>query len=312
MKKCLILPYFGKFPIFFPLFLESCLHNKGTDFFLFTDQTVNVISENLCIVKMTWNEMVQHISSVLGKNITIPHPYKLCDFKPAYGYIFQEYISEYDYWGHCDCDLIFGNLGLLDRYFELDYDRIGEYGHLIFYKNIAKVNSYFKNLRSRNCPSWEVVSQHARSFCFDEHGGMNILCYENHIWECHPRLFDDIIFYRKNFYSRRLIAGEFNNPKIPVYFEYNQGELFRYYFLNDKWSKDESLYVHFQKRKMSIQDSVDPKHFLVIPNQFIPLGKGSKDLLRLCSAPLYDFKLIKIMVKYYSKVALKKLAIKIS
>ena len=42
--------------------------------------------------------------------VTLDRPYKLCDFKPAYGFIFGEYLKEYDYWGHCDIDIVWGDL----------------------------------------------------------------------------------------------------------------------------------------------------------------------------------------------------------
>ena len=37
-------------------------------------------------------------------------PYKLCDYKPVYGLIFDEDLQDYDFWGHCDVDLIFGDI----------------------------------------------------------------------------------------------------------------------------------------------------------------------------------------------------------
>ena len=42
--------------------------------------------------------------------IVLNEPYDLCDFKVAYGEIFQEYLEPYDFWGFCDCDLIYGDI----------------------------------------------------------------------------------------------------------------------------------------------------------------------------------------------------------
>jgi hypothetical protein len=36
----------------------------------------------------------------------IRNPYKICDWKPFYGHIFREYLVAYDFWGHCDMDII--------------------------------------------------------------------------------------------------------------------------------------------------------------------------------------------------------------
>ena len=53
----------------------------------------------------------QQVQKMFDFPIYLDHPYKLCDYKPAYGYIFPEYTKGYDYWGHCDMtDCIFGNL----------------------------------------------------------------------------------------------------------------------------------------------------------------------------------------------------------
>ena len=37
-------------------------------------------------------------------------PRKLCDYKPAYGLIFSEYLRHSDYWGHIDFDIVWGNI----------------------------------------------------------------------------------------------------------------------------------------------------------------------------------------------------------
>jgi len=46
----------------------------------------------------------------LGFEVDIESEYKLCDFKPAYGLIFSEHFKDYDFWGYCDIDIIFGNI----------------------------------------------------------------------------------------------------------------------------------------------------------------------------------------------------------
>lgn len=306
IKKALILPYFGTFPNYFIFFLESVKANHEFDFILFTDQTVGFSAQNLQIVQMTWSEMQKRIRTKLGEDVCIEKPYKLCDYRPAYGHIFSDYLSEYDYWGHCDCDLIFGDLSLLRKYFTDDYERIGECGHLIFYKNTNEVNSYFRTLRSSCAPSWDTVSHTPKSCSYDEYGGMNQLCEENRILYTHPRLFDDIIFYRKNFYSRRDMGGRGNasNPRTPIFFEYENGHLFRHYFLSKKWHKDESLYVHFQKRSMLIETN-NIHHFLMIPNKFISPSISRDSILKECSPPLIDFKYAHIMFKYHVRNFLK-------
>lgn len=40
----------------------------------------------------------------------IPNAYKICDYKPAYGYLFSELLKPYDFWGTMDIDMIVGDL----------------------------------------------------------------------------------------------------------------------------------------------------------------------------------------------------------
>lgn len=47
---------------------------------------------------------------MLGMQVWLEKPYKLCDFRPLYGEIFSNYVDGYDFWGYCDCDLIFGDI----------------------------------------------------------------------------------------------------------------------------------------------------------------------------------------------------------
>lgn len=49
-------------------------------------------------------------SEKLSFAVNIGYPYKLCDFKPAYGFLFPEIIKRYDFWGHGDIDVVYGNI----------------------------------------------------------------------------------------------------------------------------------------------------------------------------------------------------------
>ena len=90
---------------------------------------------------MTLVKMKTLAQNVLGFDVCLDRPYKCCDFKPIYGLIFKEYVSEYEYWGHCDFDLIFGDLqSFFDRYDLYKYDRFIPLGHLSLYRNTDEVN----------------------------------------------------------------------------------------------------------------------------------------------------------------------------
>jgi hypothetical protein len=77
-------------------------------------------------------------------NVSLPScltPYKLCDYKPAYGLIYAQELKGYDYWGDCDLDVIFGRLShFLTPDIFGRYDRYFTQGHFCFYANKEEVN----------------------------------------------------------------------------------------------------------------------------------------------------------------------------
>lgn len=108
---CLVVLYFGKLPNYFNLWLTSCKYNKTINFLLFIDdETKYDYPDNVKVIYTTFENIKNQIQSKFDFNISLKKPYKLCDYKPAYGYIFNEYLEKYDLWGHCDLDVIFGNL----------------------------------------------------------------------------------------------------------------------------------------------------------------------------------------------------------
>ena len=93
----IIIPYFGKLPSNLITFLNSCQINKRIDWFIFTDQNlVNIqIPKNVHIVNTTFSSIKEKIQLVVNlKGLVLDAPYKLCDYKPTYGVVFQKYISK--------------------------------------------------------------------------------------------------------------------------------------------------------------------------------------------------------------------------
>ena len=144
MKIALIIPYFGKFRNDNDFWLKSIELNPTIDILIFTDQQIKV-PENVKLIAMSFIDFRRLIQSKFDFDVSIPQPYKICDFRPAYGYILSDYLSGYDFWGHCDNDLIFGNI----RKFIPDsilnsYDKILRRGHFTLYRNKPETNDFFK------------------------------------------------------------------------------------------------------------------------------------------------------------------------
>ncbi len=133
-KICLVIPYFGDFPNYFDLWLNSCEHNPEINFLIFTDNKEKyVYPSNVKVVNITFQELKEKIQSKFDFKICLSRPYKLCDYRPAYGYIFEEYLKDFDFWGHCDLDVIFGNLKqFLTKDILNNYEKIYKYRTFFF------------------------------------------------------------------------------------------------------------------------------------------------------------------------------------
>lgn len=280
-KIALILPYFGKFPEWFELWIASAGENSSIDWLLFTDDHTSFgYSSNIHVKYMKWEEMKNLIRSKFDFEVSIETPYKLCDYKPAFGDIFKEYLEDYDFWGHCDPDCIWGNI----RAFVTDdilnrYQKIFMRGHLTLYKNELKVNQWYKTLSEVR---YKEVYSSAESFSYDEGDpidrpeNINGLLQKNNIDYYQEMCFDDIYQEKLYFVSRYArdnyikVTGceELNNLKYIL--RYSCGKLYQVMLIGGKIFQFETCYAHFQKRKMKIcLTDLDSSSYLIIPNKFV-------------------------------------------
>ena len=166
-----IICWHGDYPWYFPYFLHSCRYNPSVDFLIFTNNTDEELDlpTNVKIIPYSIEQFKTDAAKALGFEVAIESGYKLCDFKPAYGTIFSDYIKEYDFWGYCDVDVIFGNI----RYFMTDellneYDIISarhDYltGCFALYRNNPQMRELFKQSKD-----YQKVFTDPRNFFFDE------------------------------------------------------------------------------------------------------------------------------------------------
>lgn len=89
-KRCvLILPYFGQFNNYFPLFLKSCEANPTYTWMIFTDNEFKyACPENVHVIKTTLDEIRKIANEKFGFKIVLESAYNLCDYNPAYGFLF--------------------------------------------------------------------------------------------------------------------------------------------------------------------------------------------------------------------------------
>lgn len=280
MKTILfICPYFGKLPEgHMKLWLLSCEKNPTIDWLILTDDRTSALDypPNVKVVYTTLEEIKRQAQEKFDFPISLDRPYKLCDYKPAYGYIFSGYVEGYDYWGHCDMtDCIFGNLRkFLTDDFLSGADKFFFLGHMTIYRNAEEVNRrIFVDVKCRKDNLKQLLGSE-RNWAFDEINPYSInTIYMENGWfiKREDNMYADIVPLEKRFvlsqYDENYNLGKTNGIKHIL--EWKLGKLTDWMLKgNGELVSREIGYVHFQKRK--IENCVrDYTHYYIVPNVYI-------------------------------------------
>lgn len=272
-KICIVGVYFGKFKNYFSLWLKSCEYNSSIDFYIFTDILYEGYKpSNVHFINMTLTRLKSIASEKLNLNISLERPYKCCDLKPFYGTIFKDYMHRYEYWGHCDLDLIFGDVGFfLDKYNYSEYDKFLNLGHLSLYRNTDKVNHYYM-LPGSKCGDYTTVLLNNESYAFDENVGIVQIYLQNKLPLFYKRIFADIshIYRRFKLSVYCSLDGKTKNYKRQIFY-WEKGKVYRAYYIKHKLFLEEYAYIHFKCRpNFEVNFNVDEvDSFYITPLGFI-------------------------------------------
>jgi hypothetical protein len=170
-KIIFIICYLGKLPWYFDYFVHSCKYNLSVGFIIIADDLsyTNKVPPNVKFVHNSLIKINSLANEKLGFTTKIGNAYKLCDFKPAYGLLFSELIQDYDYWGHADIDMIFGNIrefitdDLLNTYDLISVRHDFLTGQFLLFRNNSKMNNLF-----RMSKDYQKVLSSEQHYCFDE------------------------------------------------------------------------------------------------------------------------------------------------
>lgn len=281
MKKCIfIIPYFGVLPNYFKLFLKTCAYNKEFNWIIFTDDnTIYEYPQNVKKINMTFEELKEIINKKFDFEVSLKKPYKLCDFKPAYGYIFEEYIKGYKFWGHCDVDTIMGDLNkFITNELLSKYDKLFCLGHMILYKNNYENNRVFM-AKIDNRYLYKESFQNENITVFDE----TFENIENVDWIFSKK--DKKVLRLDWSINFRILPTKFirtqynakNNEFIiekykEAIYIWDNGSIYRIIKKDGKLEKEEFMYMHLQARSMKVDKEIYEKNiFKIIPNKFLVL-----------------------------------------
>jgi len=271
MKSIVIVfPYFGTLPIQYKMWRASALQNPSVDFMFFTDADVKP-ADNIIVHQMKFRDFQQITQNAFDFPIILDRPYKLCEYKHAYGYILHNYIKNYDFWGFGDLDLVYGDIRSFLTNSVLEHKFLLGWGHLTLLHNDNDVNTYFMK-QEIGYQNYRTAFTTSRITFFDEFGYKG--CSDK--WrDC--RLEDCWLEWPFDNVSRPKEAYHFNSLNRgwkQVIFEHVNNKLYMIRFHNGKIEKKESLYAHFQHRGFMKDKVTDYNHFLVTPRAVIDFPKN--------------------------------------
>lgn len=259
-KIKLILPYFGKFPNYFPLFLHTCGLNHDVDWLILTDcPSPTLVPNNVEIRATTLAELKDKISQSVGMEIVLPKPYKLCDYKPAYGLVFADDLMGYDFWGHCDLDILWGNLR---RFLTLEllckYDKIYMLGQMSLYRNSPTMNKLFMDTDAG--VDYRKIFLDSKNHTFDEYQGVGKILSKRGISYTIPPV-ADINPKLSN------IRHRWDHPFSREIFYWMDGGIYQQF---SDGRKIEYSFIHYQRRPMAVPPGITSgKVWLFTPGRFV-------------------------------------------
>ncbi len=293
----IVAPYFGKLPKHFQFWLDSCSRNPQITWLLFTDdKTPWNYPSNVRVTYCTLDDLRERFQQQLGFKIALSTTQKLGDYKPLYGFLFQDELAGYKEWGHIDVgDVIYGSF---DRFAitkrAQEFDRMGCVGHLTIYRNTPEINRRFM-ASSRSGIGYREIFSTPVFKNFEEMAPASI----GQIWSDNGwvtgSLDDCVADISSKAYPFRIsmefAAGGIQGNNHHLIFEWNNGRLLGHEIAPfGGVLTREFLYVHFKRRPMKMFPGIDPNHYLIAPDGFHPCtGDINVELLKkLTKAPFPD------------------------
>jgi len=168
-KIILIIPYFGKLPIWFDAYLLSINMNPTINWLCVTDCEIPINHpKNIKFITKDLTNLNARVNNIVSANVPLT-PRKFCDLKPAYGDIFSDEIKNYDFWGYCDMDIIWGDIrkfitdNILENYNIISSRKNAISGHFNLFKNNNELNKLY-----RKVPNYAMLFEQNRFMWFDE------------------------------------------------------------------------------------------------------------------------------------------------
>lgn len=247
-----IIPYFGQWPDWFELYIESCKHNPDIHWLFYTDcDEPDNQSTNVSYKYMSFDEYKRFVSERLSINFNPSSPYKLCDLKPALGFIHEEDIQDYEFFAIGDIDIIYGQIRrfITDALLE-KYDVIGTHnrrlsGHFAIFRNTEMFRQAFRKI-----PDWQKLMEKNEHLGLDESKFSKLFVRHKN----HPLWLRKLWSYSSRYQRRVLFREQYSTILAPITWldgsmEHPQQWFWRDGHLTNNQDNREFMYLHFMNWK---------------------------------------------------------------
>lgn len=266
-RIALFIFYVGPLPDYFRYFSESFDRNKDVDIdiYLFNDCLAQPdTSGHLKTIPFTLEEFNQLASQKLEMPINVNWGYKVCELRPAFGVIFDEYLTDYDFWGYCDLDIILGKIShfiteeILATYDVITASEVQIVGHFTVFRNTDTVNNLFRETDDYIKVFTDLDNQydfdesckrfHGRPFSFEELKATDQMAS-----------IYDLVMNSREKYGLKVYMKSMVREEPPLNITYRDGVFF------DSFTQQEFLYFHLVKVKLFYLF-----HFYIPPMPHLP------------------------------------------
>jgi hypothetical protein len=141
----------GPFPDYVPYFIASAKTNTNIKFVVVSDQVESDYTDaNVQFLKMDLATLNEKATKATGNTIAIQNSWKINELKPLFGRIFQDLIMDYDFWGWCDLDIIWGRIrnflteDILDEFDIITSRKHWTTGHFTLFRNTQESHHFYE------------------------------------------------------------------------------------------------------------------------------------------------------------------------
>lgn len=229
----ILVAYFGRWPFWMDFYLETLRRNPDVHWRFYTDCGVPANApDNATFIEVPYEDYQAEVCRKLDVQFDPSKFYKLCDIKPAYGYLHADEIQGYDYWAFADIDVVYGDLLSYLTPEMLDHHLISFHGRRVSGHLCLIANTDFGREAFMQVPDWQGYFENPAHTSFDEKAFSELFMRHKN-WPAWLRR----LVYRGNPYMRGAYFHESYNTSFaripwedgsydfPTRWEWRDGEL---------------------------------------------------------------------------------------